>query len=155
MSPAIFSRAADTAAATRYSPIIANEISAISCPATWRTSFAIYCCSSGVTFDKILRSKRGGVHERLFDNDQRTQTLLKVRRGNPSRRARGRLPRLPSRERSSLTRGGSGNVQPASALDGLRRGERSTPNAQRRIQRESTCLEIHPHGDGSGRLRIT
>jgi len=27
-----FSRAADTAAATRYSPMIANEISAISCP---------------------------------------------------------------------------------------------------------------------------
>jgi len=32
VSPAIFSRAADTAAATRYSPMIANEISAISCP---------------------------------------------------------------------------------------------------------------------------
>ena len=57
-------------------------------------SVAIYCCSPGVTSDSILRcKKRKGARERLSRNDQRTETLPKVRRGNAVRRTGARLPR--------------------------------------------------------------
>ena len=34
-------------------------------PASSRMSFAIYCCSSSVTSDRILRSKEGGARATL------------------------------------------------------------------------------------------